>query len=102
MPILSLHVSHFNDTDMKQLQSHKTFKNSFDLHFKSNETTKRQPKYYTVLVPAANSNDLELDKTIFVSRIDMENIQELFVTISDVTHNLNVSYLHENNNFLKS
>lgn len=91
---MSLDVSNFNQFNPSNLHKHKEFENYFDLHFKTKTTKQRPRKSYTIKVPASNTNNLDFDKMIMVYRVDMSNIAELFLTISDLSHNLRVSYLY--------
>lgn len=92
-----LDVTNFDRSNPIDLRKHKEFENYFDLHFKTTENIHKPLKSYTIQVPAPSSNNLEFDKIIMVCRIDMSNIAELFLTISDSSHDLRVSYLHKNN-----
>jgi len=95
MPIVSLDLLNFDKSNLKNLITYKYFDNYIDLNFERNETKKKQKRNYTVRVLAQNSNSIHFDKSILVFRIDMKNISELFVTLSDSTHDLRVSYLNE-------
>jgi len=95
MPIVSLDLLHFDQSKSKNIITYKSFDNYINLNFKKNDTTERQKKNYSVQVLTQNSNSIKSDKNILVYRIDMKNIRELFVTLSDSTHDLRVSYLNE-------
>lgn len=43
---------------------------------------------YTIVVPAAGSEQIEIDKAIRVFRLDMTEVGAVFVTIKDSSHNL--------------
>lgn len=97
LPIVLLDVTQFDHSNLNNLHKHREFENYFDLHFKTKENIHRPLKSFTIQVPAPNTNNLEFDKIIMVCRIDMSNIAELFLTISDLSHDLRVSYLHKSN-----
>jgi len=90
---VSLDVSRIDQSNPSNLITHGKFENYIDLQFKINETLKIQKKNYTIRISTHNENNLMLDKLIMVYRIDMTNIGELFVTISDSTHDLRASFL---------
>jgi len=99
MPIVSLDLLNFDLSNSKNVISYKRFDNYINLNFKNNDTTERQKQNYSLPVLTQNSNSIKSDRNILVFRIDMKNIKELFVTLSDSTHDLRVSYL--NNEKLK-
>jgi len=45
-------------------------------------------KAYTIVVPAAGSEQIEIDKAIQVFRLDMTEVGAVFVTIKDSSHSL--------------
>lgn len=61
-----------------------------DLHFKINDSIAREIRNYSIQVLAKSSSDHEFDKHIFVYRIDMRTIGEVFVTLFGSTHDLHV------------
>jgi len=97
MPIVSLDLLNFDKSNSKKIITYKHFNNYIDLNFGRNENKKNQKRNYAVRVLAQNSNSIKFDKSILVFRIDMKNICELFVTLSDSTYDLRVSYLNEEN-----
>lgn len=90
---MSLDISRFDHSNPSNLITHGKFENYIDLQFKINESVKIQKKNYTIRISTQTKNNLMLDKLIMVYRIDMTNIGELFVTISDSTHDLRASFL---------
>lgn len=86
-PIVSLDI--FGIPQSKNVIAYKNFDNFINLNFKFNNTEKRQTKNYTVEVV---HNEIDFEITVF--RIDMKNtsITDLFLTISDLTKDLRVSY----------
>lgn len=97
MPIVSLDLLHFDKSNSKNITTYNSFNNYIDLNFGKNETKKKQTRNYSVQILAQNSNSIKFDKNILVFRVDMKNISELFVTLSDPTYDLRVSYLNEEN-----
>lgn len=95
MPIVSLDLLNFDRSNSKNVITYKRFDNYINLNFKNNDTTERQKQNYSLPVLTQNSNNIKSDRNILVFRIDMENIKELFVTLSDSTHDLHVSYLND-------
>lgn len=95
MPIVSLDLLNFDQSNSKNVITYKRFDNYINLNFKKNETTERQKQNYSLPVLTQNSNSIKSDRNILVFRIDMKNIKELFVTLSDSTHDLRVSYLND-------
>jgi len=95
MPIVSLELLKFDKSNSKNdVIAYKRFENYINLNFGRNETKKKQKRNYAVRILAQNSNSIKFDKSILVFRIDMKNISELFVTLSDSTYDLRVSYLN--------
>jgi len=45
-------------------------------------------KAYTIVLPAAGSKQIEIDKAVQVFRFDMTEIGAVFVTIRDSSHSL--------------
>lgn len=82
----------FDRSNQSDLLTHKKFENYIDLHLRINDTINRQKNNYTIQMSTQNSLGLKFDKTILVYRIDMKDVEELFVTISDLTHDFRVSY----------
>lgn len=95
MPIVSLDLLNLDKSNLKNVITHKRFDNYINLNFKKNDTTERQKQNYSLPVLTQNSNSIKSDRNILVFRIDMKNIKELFVTLSDSTHDLRVSYLND-------
>lgn len=95
MPIVSLDLLNFDRSNSKNIITYKRFDNYINLNFKNNDTTERQKQNYSLPVLTQNSNSIKSDRNILVFRIDMKNIKELFVTLSDSTHDLRVSYLND-------
>lgn len=91
MPIVSLDLLNFDESNSKNLMAYKRFDNYIDLTFEKTETKKKQKRNYSVKVLAKNSNSIKFDKNILVFRIDMTNISDIFVTFSDSTYDLRVS-----------
>lgn len=85
-------MSRIDQYNRRELTTHNKFNKSIDIHFKMNNTKARNPKDYTIWVPSKNCSDAEFDKTILVYRIDMMNIQQIFVTLSGSTHDLRVCF----------
>lgn len=92
MPVVSLDIVRIGNSTPKNIITKNRFESYIDLNFKTNDTMKRSRKRYTIPVHTGNNNDgLEFDKTILVYRIDMQDIGELYVTLSDSTHDIRVS-----------
>lgn len=91
MPIVSLDILNVGNLHQKNMIAFKQFKNYINLNIKTNETIKRPHTNYSIPIYNGNiNNSLEIDKTISVHKIDMQNIGELYVTLSDSTHDLRV------------
>lgn len=95
MPIVSLDFLNVDRSNSKKVVTYKRFDNYINLNFKNNDTTERQKQNYSLPVLTQNSNSIKSDRNVLVFRIDMKNIKELFVTLSDSTHDLRVSYLND-------
>ncbi|VVC44103.1 PKD/REJ-like domain,EGF-like, conserved site,EGF-like domain,PLAT/LH2 domain [Cinara cedri] len=93
--IVSFDVLRFNQNNPRELIEYHSFEKPIHLNFKMNKTNMRKPKEYTIWVPSKNCSNLEFDKTLLVYRIDMINIQHLFVTLSDSTHDLRFTWLYD-------
>jgi hypothetical protein len=99
MPIISLNILNVDNSNLKNIETFNQFENNIDFILKTNNTIKRPYKHYTISINTGQNNSIELDKSILVYKIDMQNIGELFVTLSDSTHDLRASYYNENNYF---
>lgn len=100
-PILSLHILSFDPLNSRNLITSGSFENHIDIHFKIEKPIEKQYKMQTVHFPRKKCTNLEFDISILVYRIDMNNIGNLYVTLSDLTHDLRVSYSYELNLYLK-
>lgn len=97
MPIVSINILSVDYSNSKNIIAFKQFENNIDLNLKTNDTIKRPYRNYTIPMHTGKMNNIELDKIILVYKIDMQNIGELFVTLSDSTHDLRASYFNRNN-----
>lgn len=94
LPIVSLDLLNFDQSNSRNVIKYKHFNNYIDLNFKNTKTITRKKQECSVQILAQNSNCVKCDKYILVYRIDMKNVRELFVTLSDSTHDLRVSNLN--------
>lgn len=88
-PILSLDI--FGIDRSKNVIAYKNVDNYINLNFKFDNIMKKQTKKYTF---EKDINKIDFDTEIMVFRIDMKNtsITDLFLTLSDLTFDLRVSY----------
>lgn len=71
----------------------KTFhlNNPIDIQIKLNDTGEVPTVKYTIHMPRNSSDKKTLDMSVLVLKIDMKNINTVFVTITDMTDNLLVN-----------
>lgn len=96
-PILSLNILKFDPSNSRNLITGGPFDNYIDMNFKIEKTIKKQYKIQTINLPEKKCTKLEFDISILVYRIDMNNIGNLYVTLSNFTHDLRVSYSYDLN-----
>lgn len=92
LPVVSFGLLSLNKTT-RHFNRHKHFKNYIDLNFEyNNDIIRRQNKMYTILVPPFKYRHNFKSNYLMVFRIDMKNNGNLCVTLSNLTHNLRVSF----------
>lgn len=97
MPIISIDIINIDQLYINNAISYIRFNNYIDLNFKIDNTIKTQYTMYTIRVPEKPCTKLEFDKSIFVHRIDMKEIGNVFISIANSSHDLHVSNVYEQN-----